>query len=106
MMIEIRNLSKDDELYKYSNPILAEQKAKKYLGSKTILYKSNNKNKKYAVIDDKNHIINFGQLGYEDYTKHNSLEKRNKYLKRATNIKGNWKDNKYSPNNLSINILW
>ena len=32
--------------------------------------------------------------------------RRNAYLKRATNIKGNWKDNKYSPNNLAINILW
>jgi hypothetical protein len=28
------------------------------------------------------------------------------YRKRAENIKGKWKKNKESPNNLAINILW
>jgi hypothetical protein len=45
-------------------------------------------------------------MGYEDYTKHKDPVRRQAYLKRATKIKGDWKDNKYSPNNLSINILW
>jgi len=45
-------------------------------------------------------------MGYEDFTKHKDEERRQQYLSRATNIKGNWKKNKYSPNNLAINILW
>jgi hypothetical protein len=45
-------------------------------------------------------------MGYEDYTIHQDDKRRDSYLSRATNIKGNWRDNKYSPNNLSIHILW
>jgi hypothetical protein len=45
-------------------------------------------------------------MGYEDFTKHKDEERRQQYLSRATNIKGNWKKNKYSPKNLAINILW
>lgn len=45
-------------------------------------------------------------MGYEDYTKHNDPERRLRYLARATKIKGDWKNNPYSPNNLSIRLLW
>ena len=45
-------------------------------------------------------------MGYEDFTKHKDEERRKDYRRRAENIKGNWKNNKYSPNNLAINILW
>jgi hypothetical protein len=31
---------------------------------------------------------------------------RIRYLKRALSIKGNWKDNPYSPNYLSLLLLW
>jgi hypothetical protein len=48
----------------------------------------------------------FGQIGYEDYTKHKDEYRRMNYLLRSSNIKGNWKNDMYSPNNLSINILW
>lgn len=55
----------------------------------------------------------FGSSIYPDYIIYRLVEnkkyadhKRYKYLARATNIKGNWKDNKTSPNNLSIHILW
>ncbi len=39
-------------------------------------------------------------------TKHQDLKRLNIYLSRATKIKGNWKKDKYSPNNLAINLLW
>ena len=39
-------------------------------------------------------------------TIHNDLERRKRYLNRARNIKGNWKKDKYSANNLSQNLLW
>jgi hypothetical protein len=105
-MIKVINLSKNDELYLYSNPIEAQKKAYKYLNNNAILYKSLNKNKKYSIISPDGKIINFGQLGYEDFLKHKDIIRRNNYLLRTENIKGNWKNNLYSPNNLSRNILW
>jgi len=43
---------------------------------------------------------------YEDYLKHQNKKRQSNYLARASNIKGNWKDNLYSSNNLSQKILW
>ncbi len=60
----------------------------------------------------------FGHPDYNDFIIYSMLEKegflpkgyadkrRNAYLSRATKIKGNWKKNKLSANNLAINILW
>lgn len=45
-------------------------------------------------------------MGYEDYTKHHDDKRRKNYLTRANSIKGNWRTDKYSPNNLSIHLLW
>jgi len=94
------------ELSKYSNYEIAQAKTNLYFGKPTKLHISNRKDKKYYVIDDQNKKHYFGQMGYEDYTKHQDDDRRYKYLARATKIKGDWKNNKYSPNNLSINILW
>ena len=90
----------------YSNPKKALINAKKYLGDDTELYISNRKNMKYMILDDNNKFVHFGRIPYSDFTKTQNEKKKINYLKRATNIKGNWKNNKYSPNNLSINILW
>jgi hypothetical protein len=90
----------------FSNPTEVQRKAMKYLGKNTLVYLSTRKNKKYMVKSPDNKLIHFGQMGYEDFTKHKDKERRDSYLKRATKIKGNWKDNKYSPNNLAINLLW
>jgi hypothetical protein len=63
-------------------------------------------------------LVHFGAPQYGDYIIYSYLEsqkevekgtadkRRELYRARATNIKGHWKDNKYSPNNLAINILW
>ena len=94
-------------LLKYSNPRSAQKKAYKYLGKTAKLYPSDKKDKKYKIFDPKNKKwVNFGQLGYEDFTKHKNKSRRKNYLTRSKNIKGDWKINKYSPNNLSIHILW
>jgi hypothetical protein len=56
--------------------------------------------------------VKFGRDGYSDYIQNllnnspDAEQKRKSYLARATKIKGNWKSNKYSPNNLAIKILW
>lgn len=89
----------------YSNPAEVQRKAKQYLGKNSDIYLSSRKDKKYMVLHN-NKWIHFGAMGYEDFTKHKDKERRDAYLRRATKIKGNWKDNKYSPNNLAIHILW
>ena len=70
------------------------------------VFASTRKQKKYMIRDDNNKMIHFGQLGYEDFTKHNDEKRRERYLKRTANIRGDWKENKFSPNNLSRNLLW
>ena len=61
--------------------------------------------------------IKFGRKGYFDFIQYLYLVNkdeiqleeaemnRNNYLKRASNIKGNWR-NKISPNLLAMSILW
>jgi hypothetical protein len=54
----------------------------------------------------------FGSVGNGDFilwSKQNQMDgqkKRKAYLARATKIKGDWKDNKFSKNTLAISILW
>ena len=94
-------------LTKYSNPIMAQKMARKYLNKTVKLLPSTRFEKKYMILDPKtNHYVHFGQMGYQDYTKHHNKIRRHNYRNRATHIKGNWKNNKYSPNNLAIHILW
>jgi hypothetical protein len=50
--------------------------------------------------------VHFGEIGFEDFTKHQDEKRKQQYLARATKIKGNWKDNKFSKNNLAIHLLW
>jgi hypothetical protein len=62
--------------------------------------------------------ISFGLSGYGDFLIYTYLEhinevpkgtadkKRNTFHKSHTKIKGDWKDNDYSPNNLALRILW
>ena len=94
-------------LKRYSNFAQAQKQAYKWLGVHGKIYRSTRKEKKYMVKDPKlNKWVHFGQMGYEDYTKHKDKERRRNYLTRATNIAGDWKKNKYSANNLAIHILW
>jgi len=66
---------------------------------------STRKGKKY-MIDNGEKVIHFGSILYQDYTKHRDKKRRDNYLRRATNIKGNWRDDPFSPNWLSILLLW
>ena len=99
-------MNKLELLKKYSDYDKVKENAKKYLGNSNILI-STRKNKKFMVEDPINKkYIHFGAVGYEDFTHSKNLIKKNKYLARSEKIKGNWEKNKYSPNNLSRNILW
>lgn len=99
-------MDKASELKKYSDPKKAQANAVKYLGAGTNLFYSTRKDKKFMVQDPAGSWVHFGQMGYQDFTKHQDKEKRDAYLARATSIKGKWKQNKYSPNNLAIHVLW
>lgn len=100
-------MNKIEEVMKWSNPEIAQKMAYKYLGKDADIYFSLKKDKKYDIYDPVNEKwVSFGQIGYEDFTKHKNKERRNNYLRRASNMKGDWKDNPYSANNLSIHILW
>ena len=90
------------------------KRAKHYYGNETILLPSTRATKKYMIFNPHtNRFIHFGGMGYLDYTKYLQLYDletanlhRNRYLKRALNIKGDWKNDHYSANFLSILLLW
>jgi len=85
-------------------------KAKLYYGENVKLLQSTRKTKKYMIYNPiTNKFVHFGAMGYLDYTKYIQIydikianEHRSRYLKRALKIKGNWIDNPYSPNYLSL----
>ena len=98
--------NKIEHLRMVSNPETAQRKAHSYLGKNAILYPSTRKGKKYDIVNPSGKVVSFGSIDYEDYTKHKDKDRRDRYLARATKMKGNWREDPYSPNNLSINILW
>ena len=90
-----------------SNPDKALSNTKKYLGKNAALYPSEKSKYKYKVFNpNTNKFVYFGSMLYEDYLKHGDEIRKKNYLLRSGHIKGNWKDDKYSPNNLARNILW
>lgn len=98
---------KYDELLQYSNPEIVHKKAKKIFGKNVIITVSSRRDKKYMIYDpNKDKYIHFGQMGYQDFTRHKDKDRRRNYLTRTSNMQGEWKDNPYSPNNLSRNLLW
>ena len=81
-----------------------------------VMFCNTGKNK--LMYESPDGLVHFGNPDYPDYIIYSWLEhkgevekgtadkRRELYRARATNIKGNWKKNKYSANNLAINILW
>lgn len=103
-MIPANKIPKTDIIWKYSNPMQAQRLASKYFG-KTI-YRATRKNKKYMIQNKEGKWVNFGQIPYEDYTKHKNKSRRHNYLVRTANMRGDWKTKKFSASNLSRKILW
>jgi hypothetical protein len=100
--------SKEDEIHNYSNLETVLKNSKKYFKNTNFnIDISTRKNKKFMIFNkETNKFIHFGQFGAEDFTKHLDDVRRKLYIKRASKIKGNWENDKYSPNNLSLHILW
>lgn len=79
----------------------------KYFNDPNIkIYVSTHKYKKFMIQRPDGKFVHFGDNRFIDYTKHLDEQKRTSYLNRAVNIRGFWRDDKYSPNNLAINLLW
>jgi hypothetical protein len=119
----VDNNKKLVDIKKWSNPAQVQRRAAVWLGKNARVYLSTKRDKKYMVQESGTNKrpngterskgtnkrpkwVHFGQMGYEDYTKHNDTKRRKNYLQRSTHIRGKWKTNKYSPNNLSIHLLW
>jgi N-acetylneuraminic acid mutarotase len=106
-MRKIKSRKFPKRIYLYSSPRMAQRMAYKYLGKTAKLYPASNPAKKYMIYDPKNNKwVNFGQLGFQDFTKHRDKTRRKNYLTRTKGMLGDWKNNKYSANNLSRHILW
>jgi len=102
-LIPANKIEKDDEIYLYSNPITAQKMAYKYLGKTAILYKSTNHKKKYMILNPNNKWIHFGQMNFEDATKH----KDNIRIIKFKNRNRRWADSEpYTASFLSYFILW
>jgi hypothetical protein len=90
-------------LSNYSDISQVKQLAKKYLGN-VLIEPSTRKDKKYMLVNPETHkIVHFGQMGYEDFTKHKDKKRRDAFLKRNAS----WKNAPiYSPAWLSYHLLW
>lgn len=76
------------------------------------------KTHKLEVIDPTGKTVRFGRVGYGDFLIYSFLEKsghipsgysqmkRDVFQKSHSAIKGKWRSNKYSPNNLALHLLW
>ena len=92
------------DLLMYSNPTEVIRRGRAY---GVVVKISDRSDKKYMVFNPfLKKWIHFGQMGYEDYTKHKDPVRREKYLKRSGSIRGEWKNDRLSANNLSRNLLW
>ena len=100
-----------NQINSVSNPIIVLEKLKDYCVKINVeppeLLVSTIKNKKYMIKNPyTNKNVHFGDIRYQDFTKHKDPIRRRNYLSRATKIKGDWQLNPFSPNNLSIHLLW
>lgn len=99
------------ELNKISDPLEVKRRFEKYRGTtRAEISVSPRADKKYmvrvvAADGNRGRIIHIGST-MADFTKHGDAARRKSYLARATAIKGDWRADKWSANNLAINLLW
>lgn len=98
-------MNKIDLLNNHSNIRNASINARRLYNQN--LFISSRKDKKYMILNpNTDKYVHFGSIKYKDFLNHLDENRRYNYLKRSGNIKGRWKDDDYSPNNLSRRILW
>lgn len=97
---------------------IVRKQAKKFgYNPKSITFATNGKHK-FQIETPTGKIVRFGRVGYGDFIIWSYLEwkgevprgyaskKRNTFHASHSAIKGNWKSNPYSPNNLALRLLW
>ena len=99
-------MTKAQEIRKYSNPSEVYRRASRYMGKTAKIGLSTKRDKKYMITTPNGRIVHFGQMGYQDFTRHGNKTRRKNYLTRSGKIKGDWAKDKYSPNNLARKLLW
>lgn len=89
---------------KYSNPTIVFRKARQLYGQNVQIALSTHKEKKYMILNpNDNKWIHFGQMGYEDYTKHKDNIRRQHFLTRNKK----WSHfHKYSAGYMAYFLLW
>jgi len=97
---------------------LARQSAKASGYNPENLQYSDKPTHKLMIMTDDGKKVHFGRVGYGDFILWKSLERLGKAKKGTalskrrifhsshSKIKGNWRSNHFSPNNLALNILW
>lgn len=92
------------EIEKYSNPKIVLSKAIKLFGKNVKINYSTRKDKKYMIYNPNNNKwVHFGQMFYEDYTKHRDKLRRNLFRQRNHR----WANSDiYTPAYLSYHLLW
>lgn len=94
----------DKNINLYSDPEIVFKLAKQIYGKNVHITLSTRKDKKYMILDPHtNKYIHFGQMGYEDYTKHKNKERRHKFLTRNKRFKDY---DMYTPAYMSYYLLW
>jgi hypothetical protein len=91
-------------ILKVSDPI--EVKRRGYEIYNRPVFLSYRKYKKYMIEDDNGKYRHFGDMRYEDGTYHKNPTRILSYHKRMSNIKGNWRNDPFSPNILSLVLTW
>jgi hypothetical protein len=92
-------------IYKLSDPDEVFRKFKRYKGRDNATIALSTRDDKKYMVSHNGRVTHFGST-LPDYTRHKDDARRERYLKRARGIEGNWRNNKYSANNLAINLLW
>jgi hypothetical protein len=98
---------KYQDLVKVSDPEIVYRQFINLYPPESHIKVSNRSDKKFKIFNPHTQkYFHFGSACYSDFTKHKDLERRERYLARASKIKGNWKNNIYSANFASIVLLW
>ena len=99
------------ELIKVSDPTEVKRRFERYRGSaKATIEPSPREDKKYlirvaATNGVRGRAVHIGST-LADFTKHGDEAKRKSYLARSAGIRGDWRDDKWSANNLARALLW
>ncbi len=102
---------KINDLIKISDPVEVKRRFEKYRGAaKATIEPSPRIDKKYmirvaAAGGMRGRVVHIGST-MSDFTKTADEKKRASYLARSAGIKGDWRDDKWSPNNLSRALMW